>query len=66
MKLANTVNMIDEWIKKARAARRRGSRLMMIPPNTVTNFLLDLEESNATLTKLHERLGETNFSNLLK
>ena len=64
--MAKVESLAKLWTKKANAAKRRGSWRMMIPANVVINFLEDLIESNEKLKRLHERLGETNFSNLLK
>lgn len=38
----------------------------MIPPDVTIKLLTELIEEKSKLKKLHERLGETNFSNMLK
>ena len=53
------------WLKKANAAIRRGSNRMMIPPNTVTDLLIELIESKKKLDKLHQAIGEDAFLNIL-
>jgi len=65
--MKNKAITIEElWIKKANAAKRRGSWRMMIPPDVTIKLLTELIEKKDKLNRLHERLGETNFSNMLK